>query len=81
ASISLSKIRLMPIPIPPLNEQAALRQHIESVVDGCRIMRNEITTSRIRSETLRRSLLEAAFSGRLTDSIPGTENAEEMAGV
>lgn len=81
ASISLSKIRLMPVPVPPPSEQAVLRQHIESVVDGCRIIRREITTSRTRSVTLRRSLLEAAFSGRLTGSTPGIEMAEEMASV
>lgn len=81
ASISLSKIRLMPVPVPPLNEQAALRQHIEAVVDGCRIMRSEITTSRNRSVALRRSLLTAAFAGRLTCSTPGIEMVKEMTGV
>ncbi|MGH3770961.1 MAG: restriction endonuclease subunit S [Pseudonocardiaceae bacterium] len=81
ASISLGRIRLMPVPVPPSHEQAALRQHIESVVDGCRIMRSEIATSRARSAALRQSLLEAAFSGRLTASTLGFEMAGEMASV
>ncbi|MGW9467369.1 restriction endonuclease subunit S [Cellulosimicrobium funkei] len=68
ASISLRTIRTMPIPVPPLEVQDERLNALRDAVEGTSRLRAEIALSRVRAESLRRSLLAAAFAGRLTDS-------------
>lgn len=79
ASISLSKIRLMPVPVPPLQEQAAIEREIQSGLDGCDQLAASISAARRESRALRASLLNAAFSGHLTSV--DIERVQERAGV
>jgi type I restriction enzyme S subunit len=65
ASISLSKIRLMPVPVPPRDLQPTLRARIETLFDSATRLEATIRAGEQRSAGLRRALLEAAFSGRL----------------
>lgn len=78
ASISLSKIRLMPVPVPPLEVQTELRSRIESIVDSSARLEAAIRAGVQRSVGLRRALLDAAFSGRLTGGRVNTEIIEEL---
>ena len=68
ASISLSMIRKMPVIVPSdgaaSRAVAALSAHLESY----KRLETTLAQSRRRGEALRRSLLAAAFSGRLTGS-------------
>jgi type I restriction enzyme S subunit len=81
ASISLSMIRKMPVIVPPDGEAqrivALLREQLESYDR----LESALTNSRNRGTALRRSLLAAAFSGRLTGQSSDLDLAEEMAGA
>ncbi len=68
ASISLRTIRTMPIPVPPLEVQDERLNTLRNAVERNSRLRAEIASSRVRAEALRRSLLAAAFAGRLGGS-------------
>jgi type I restriction enzyme S subunit len=79
ASISLSKIRLMPVPVPPRSEQAAIRARVETVLESAARLDAVLRASEQRSAVLRRALLEAVFSGRLTGRSSNPEVVEDLA--
>ena len=66
ASISLSKIRMMPVPVPPRTEQQAVAERIREVIDASLRLEHDVVVARQRSTLLRRALLAGAFSGGLT---------------
>lgn len=72
----LSAARLKPIefPIPPLNEQKALVAEARERLGGIAALELAVANGRSRSKALCRSLLSAAFAGRLTsyDADPAT---------
>jgi type I restriction enzyme S subunit len=75
ASISLSKIKQLPVPLPPAEEQEALVEAAElylSVLDRCEQL---IAQARANGCQLRRSLLAMAFTGRLVPQDPTDEPA------
>lgn len=80
ASISLSKIRLMPVPVPPCSVQSQLVQRIDERLISCRRLTEGISVAHNKGLSLRKALLEAAFSGRLSQ-ITSFDQIEEMAGV
>ena len=80
ANISLSKIRLMPVPVPPVDTQPQIVARIKSTLDGIQHMEHAVATARRRSLALRRALLTAAFSGHLTTA-SSTLAIEELAHV
>lgn len=65
ASISLKRIRLMPVPVPPLDAQPELVQRLEDLHDRSARLDTVIEGQQARGAALRRSLLASAFSGRL----------------
>ncbi len=65
ASISLSKIRMMPIPVPPVEEQEAIAKRIGGVMDASLTLKRDVALAMQHGALLRRALLGAAFSGRL----------------
>ncbi|MGO1316611.1 MAG: hypothetical protein ACTMIR_06205 [Cellulomonadaceae bacterium] len=71
----------MPIPVPPLTVQDERLRLLQSPIDAVSRVRRDIDIARKRSEALRRSLLTAAFSGKLTGSSSDTERIEELAEV
>jgi len=81
ASISLSRIRLMPVPVPPRQLQARLVQIINEQLSVIDRMRAGVVSAQRTSAALRRSLLGAAFSGQLTGRVSDMEIVEELAGV
>lgn len=79
ASISLRKIKLMPVPVPPREQQ---RQMVDSILEAVATTEQvaaAIAAQHKRSSALRRALLSAAFSGRLTGASTDTEVVEEIA--
>lgn len=66
ASISLSKIKMMPVPVPPRDEQEAVAGRIREVMDASLRLEGQVTAARQRRRVLQRALLSAAFSGQLT---------------
>jgi len=79
ASISLTTLKTMPIPLPPLQIQNEALREIAVRRDALRGLLNAMMEATTRSAVLRRSLLEAAFSGRLTSHASHVALAEEIA--
>ncbi|MGH3870035.1 MAG: restriction endonuclease subunit S [Pseudonocardiaceae bacterium] len=80
-TLSVSKLKSLLIPVSPLGHQYDLMERVEDVRCGCSRLNKEISISVARISGLRKALLQAAFSGRLTGSTPRIVMAEEMAGV
>lgn len=68
ASISLRVIRQMPVIVPARGEAEAAVSRLTKQLAGTARLRAGIDVARARCTALRRSLLAAAFSGRLTGS-------------
>lgn len=66
ASISLRTIKTMPIPVPPLEIQDERIGRIREALEAASRLRAQIEVGLERAAALRKSLLKAAFSGRLT---------------
>lgn len=67
--VSLGRFRKgVSIPVPSHDAQLRVIEHSRELFDVTHRLRTEISDARIRSTALRRSLLAAAFSGRLTGS-------------
>ncbi|MEU1916891.1 restriction endonuclease subunit S [Streptomyces massasporeus] len=79
ASISLKVIKTMPIPVPPLPEQDERLAQIHEAVSRSRRLVEEVEIGLARADRLRRSLLIAAFSGRMTGAASDAERVEEIA--
>lgn len=69
------------IPIPSLDDQLRLLEAIRDAADARNLLRTELALAQRRSRRLRRALLEAAFSGRLTGAPSALSAAEEMIGA
>jgi type I restriction enzyme S subunit len=74
------KLRLVTIPLPPLEAQVDVVASMEDLTDSMALASHQADTAVRRAATLRRSLLAAAFSGRLTET-PSAPTSEVYAGV
>lgn len=79
ANVNGSKLRSFPLPVPSIEEQTARVRDHEALIATAETARTGLRDARTRSESLRRSLLAAAFSGRLTGRSSDLDLAEEMA--
>jgi type I restriction enzyme, S subunit len=68
ASISLSKIRDLPIPVAPLAEQRRIWRKVEELFGEIEAGEQELQKAREGLETYRRAVLKAAVTGALTKS-------------
>lgn len=78
ASISLSKIKQLPVPVPPFDEQAVIVERIEdqlSVLDAAASLSRQALT---KAKALRRSLLNRAFTGKLAPQSSADEPASAL---
>jgi type I restriction enzyme S subunit len=76
--IPKEKLRLLPVPLPPSEEQARIVTEVErqlSFVDACE---RAVDAGLARSAALRRSVLKAAFEGRLVPQDPSDEPASVL---
>ncbi|RCW43323.1 type I restriction enzyme S subunit [Halopolyspora algeriensis] len=78
ASVSLSKVKLLPVPVPPPEQQQELVRTAESYLTMFDEAERLIEQARIRAEQLRRSLLREAFAGRLVEQEPSDEPASVL---
>lgn len=65
-NLSLGKLGPLQIPVPSLREQDRLLDRMHSLDEERRLLMTALGRARSRSVALRRSLLAAAFAGRLT---------------
>jgi len=76
-TLSVSKLKSLTIPLPGMDEQSAIIDQVARVREQRRTLELEISHATDRAAALRRSLLAAAFSGRLTGAISDLDRAEE----
>lgn len=79
ASISRRTLSTMPIPVAPLGEQDRSLAEIDAILVSVSAAQESVASARHRSAALRRGLLAAAFSGRLTGRSSDLDLVEEMA--
>ena len=79
ASISLTKIKQMPVIVPPLEQAQGAVRRVREMSDSTARLQECLAAAATRSMALRRSLLAAAFSGRLTGSASDADRIEELA--
>ena len=80
ASISLSMIRKMPVIVPPIEAARLVVAQLHDRLHDLDAMAASIADSQARTSALRRAVLAAAFSGKLTGRNTDCEVIEEIAG-
>lgn len=65
ASISLSRIKQMPVPLPPAAEQQEMSMGIEEAVSAHERLSQDLADASRHGDALRRTLLATAFEGAL----------------
>lgn len=78
ASINLGTLKQLPIPAPPRSEQEAIVSELQASSEVQTRLLASIEHARSRAISLRRSILAAAFSGRLVPQDPGDEPASVL---
>lgn len=78
AHLSASRLKPIEFPIPPLDEQKHLAGLAEQQLGDAARLGDQIHLHKLKSSVLRRALLGAAFSGRLTGRSSDLELAEEL---
>lgn len=80
-TLSVAKLQRLSLRVPPLEDQARVVEEVRAIRSARSALAHALAVGRQRSESLRRSLLAAAFSGRLTGRSSDLDLAEEMAFV
>jgi len=78
-NLSLAKLNGVEIPLPMLEVQGSILHAAAAHYEAVSRMRREAEVAGRRSASLRRALLAAAFSGRLTGAASDLERIEELA--
>lgn len=78
ASISLTAISGLPIPLPPASEQVEIVKRISAKLRDVDGVRKWCQTELKRSASLRQSILKDAFAGRLVPQDPSDEPASAL---
>jgi type I restriction enzyme S subunit len=80
-NLGLKKLESLELPVPTIEDQRAVVAEAAAFTSDLARFGDALKAQRRRSDALRRALLTAAFSGRLTGVRDVSEAAEEMAGV
>jgi type I restriction enzyme, S subunit len=76
--LSAGKFSLIPVPIPPIQEQTQIVAEIERRFTIADQVEKTVEQSLKQSRQLRQSILKRAFSGRLVPQDPEDEPAEKL---
>ena len=71
----------IPLQVPSLGEQASAIAELEPTLEGCTRLESAIVDARRGHQSLRRAVIAAAFSGKLTGRHTDQEVVEELASV
>ena len=61
----VNELKVIPLPLPPLQEQKEIVQEIERRMSVVKVMEEQLDATLLRTERLRQTLLTKAFSGKL----------------
>ncbi len=78
ASINITKLGSLPIPVPSLRVQEEALTRIESQDSASQHLITELTRAQARSDSLRQAILAKAFSGQLIPQDPNDEPASVL---
>ncbi len=78
ASINLTTLKSFPVPAPPLDQQHEVMTELDSLMGSEDRLRTEVDQAEGHARALRRSILSAAFSGRLVEQDPSDEPASVL---
>ena len=78
ASINMTKLSNLPIPLPPLPEQHRIVAEVERRLSVIEELEAVVKTNLQRAQRLRQSILQQAFSGKLVTT-DDTDNADKEA--
>jgi type I restriction enzyme, S subunit len=78
ASISLSKISELPVPLPPAAEAEIIIDRLRDALDSGSDNHRDISEARQLSSAIRQSILKAAFEGRLMPQDSADEPASAL---
>ena len=78
-TLSLSKVRALPVPLAPMQEQARVVALADSLSDAARAVQGQIEAETgVNASRLRQSILKRAFEGRLVRQDPADEPASVL---
>ena len=77
-TLSVSKVTVIPVPIPPLSEQAVIVEAVEDAMSLVEAADTAARNSNIRASRLRQSILKNAFEGKLVEQNPTDEPASVL---
>jgi type I restriction enzyme S subunit len=77
-TLSTAKVKAVPSPIIPLDEQHLIMETLERQLSIIDAMKAEVDAARRRSYTLRQSILKRAFAGQLGQQDPSDEPASRL---
>ncbi|HZG42216.1 MAG TPA: restriction endonuclease subunit S [Longimicrobium sp.] len=78
ASISLTKLGALPVPIPPRAEQERIVAEVERRLSALDVLEAAVEKDLRRAERLRQSILKRAFEGKLVPQDPDDEPASAL---
>lgn len=77
-TLSIRKVSALPIPLPPDDELGEILGAVERASTADKSTNSAIASETARAASLRRSILNSAFAGRLVAQDPSDEPASEM---
>jgi type I restriction enzyme S subunit len=80
-TLSVAKLASLMVPVPPLVDQRHAAARVAEVKLSCDHTAHQVDVARQRAARLRRALLTAAFTGRLTGRASDDDLVEELAGA
>lgn len=76
--LNLADVRRVPLPLPPLDEQAEIVRRVELLLGYANRLEARLKAAQLASERLTPALLAKAFRGELVPQDPNDEPASEL---